>query len=57
MKKTVTTAQSALAIIVLLRASAWAMLGDAPEMNPGMAVAGLALLTSPLLMIFGRNKK
>ena len=57
MKKTVTTAQFALAIVVLLRASAWASLMDAPEMNPGMAVAGLALLTSSLLMIFGRNKK
>lgn len=57
MKKTAAIAQSALAIVILLQTTAWAMNPDAPEMDPGTAVAGLALLTSSLLMIFGRGKK
>ena len=56
MKKHSIAVPLALGIIVLLRGLASAHT-DVPEMDPGMATAGLALLAGSLAMIFGRGKK
>ena len=40
-----------------LSASAWAVNGPAPEMDPGLATSALALLAGGLAMIAGRNRR
>ena len=56
MKKQSMAVLLALGIVVVLRGRALAILA-APEMDPGMATAGLALLAGSMVMLFGRGKK
>jgi hypothetical protein len=44
-------------VLSALSTSAWAMIGPAPEMDPGLATSALALLGGGLAMIAGRGRQ